>query len=133
MSWIGPPKTDTSKRVVVVLLDYREHLEAARLLAAGLDADAVIFGRAHRGGGLVDHTTTLRHWLYPAQDAAGLPRSGWHALRRSYALMLDARKVTPIDSRDLLGHADVRLTQGTYQQDAGQARVDRLRRAVEGS
>jgi integrase len=40
---VGPPKTRAGERVVPVLPEYREHLDAARLLAAGRDPEALVF------------------------------------------------------------------------------------------
>lgn len=39
----GPPKTKAGERVVPILPEFREHLRAARLLAAGRDPEALVF------------------------------------------------------------------------------------------
>ena len=125
---IGSPKTKASERVIPTLPDFVEHLDAARTLAAGKDDEALTF--ADRRGRPQQSGNAQSLWLWPAQDAAGLPRTGWHALRRSYALMLADRGVSPIDARDLMGHSSIEMTADVYQRDSGAAQVERLQRAV---
>ena len=127
---IGPPKTAASEAVVPVLPERREHLEAARLLAAGLEPDALVFtntrGRTH------DPNTAARRWLRHALAAAGLPHASFHVFRHSYSLILAERRVSVSDTRDLMRHRDADLTVNTYQRDDGEAWAERLRRAVDG-
>lgn len=81
-------------------------------------------------GGPLPPTTATRRWLTPALAAVGLPRTGWHVFRRSYSLILADRRVSVLDTRDLMHHANADLTVNTYQRDDGEARAERLRRAV---
>ena len=112
---IGPPKTAAGARVVPVLPEFLEHLEAARLMAAGKDPEALVFGDLR--GRPRARAEVQRRWLHKAQDAAGLGRSGLHALRLSYALLLAARGATPIDARDLFDHSSVAMTSDVYQRE----------------
>jgi len=74
-----------------------------------------------------------RRWLTPAQDAAGLPRSGCHALRRSDGPALHGRGVAARDARELMGHSTILMTADTYQREgSAEALLARLERAVEG-
>ncbi len=46
------------------------------------------------------------------------------------AILSFERGVSTIDTRDLMRHANADLTVSTYQRDDGEARAERLRRAV---
>ena len=126
---LGPPKTAASLRVVPTLPDFQVHLDEARQRCAGKPDDALVFSTMR--GEALDASWAARRWLHPAQKAAGLSTTGWHALRRSYALLLDARGVSPIDARDLMGHANVAETQDSYQRSGTmEAQLERLTRAL---
>lgn len=61
--------------------------------------------------------------LRPAGKAAGLDFNlGWHTLRHSYRSWLDERGVELTVQRDLMRHADIRMTS-----DYGDVSIDRLR------
>jgi hypothetical protein len=68
--------------------------------------------------------------LYREQDAAGLPRTGWHALRRSALLLPEVTALSPTDQRDFARHRNVDETFNAYQRQAPEATARRLVEAL---
>jgi integrase len=81
----------------------------------------------------LDSSQVPTAWLRKAQDAAGLPRAGFHAIRYGFAFALRERGVSQLDARDLMGHGSIAMTADVYQGDGSsspEALLAHLKRAV---
>src|SRR6266516_4036777 len=55
----------------------------------------------------------LRRYVYPACDAAGVPRANWLTFRRTFSTWSHQRGIPVKDIAEMMGHADVDM-QFTY-------------------
>jgi integrase len=60
-----------------------------------------------RSGKPVSVNNTLRRHIYPACDAAGVPRANWLTLRRTFSTWSLQKGIPAKDIAEMMGHADV--------------------------
>ena len=112
----NPPKSHAGRRTMCLpgslsrLL--REHLERRGIDVA--DANALVFPSPW--GGPLRYSNFRKRVWYPALERAGLPRIGFHDLRRTNATVLVGANVDLKTAQIRLGHADPALTIAVYAQ-----------------
>lgn len=108
------PKTDTSKRRIELSKMAIDALER-RLEIGHTEEHKSPYAFPSPAGGLLRKSNFLRRVYFPMRAAAGIPDTvPFHSLRHTAATMLLLQGVSPRVVQELLGHADVRLTLGTY-------------------
>ena len=93
--------------------------EWLKVSGANVDSNELVFAGAN--GAYLVGTTILRSALYPAMEAAGIPREGEHGRKRNFHSFRDwfARLCLQGDAKidwvkDQLGHSSITLTIDTY-------------------
>ncbi|MGO9333496.1 MAG: tyrosine-type recombinase/integrase [Acidimicrobiales bacterium] len=123
------PKSAASRRTISLPPALRDML-AAHLSGRGLsgdDPDALVFV-SPEGGPLRYSNWRNRVWV-PAREAAGLPKLGFHDLRRAMATALVQDRTDLKTTQIRMGHSDPRTTLALYAQavsEADQAAADSL-------
>jgi len=108
------PKTDTSRRRIELSKMATDAIERRRLIAKREERQSPYVFPSPTGG-LLRKSNFLRRVYFPIRTAAGISDAvPFHALRHTAATMLLLQGVSPRVVQELLGHADVRLTLGTY-------------------
>lgn len=113
---LARPKTVSAQRTIALAelavraLELRRVHEAEdRSVAARYVDNGLVF--AGPAGGIRDRGA-VRRVFQERLAAAGLPRIRWHALRRVFAALLQDQGVPLERIRDLLGHSELRVTEG---------------------
>lgn len=135
---IGPPK---GKKARVVRMTKRLRDALAALPREGervLTRDDMERSDCPFVPGQPSTGSSLRHWLWIAEDAAGLPRMGLHSLRHTFCSHL-AMAGTPVTAiRDMAGHSSIKIT-NRYMHlapgglDAAVESLERLHASARGS
>jgi integrase len=126
---LGPPKSYAGRRTIALPPALADMLAAHldRLGLSGADTDAFVFPAP--GGGPLRYSNWRRRVWAPARQRAGLPKVGFHDLRRAAATALVLEGVDMKTAQTRLGHADARMTLGLYAQASTAADIaasDRL-------
>jgi integrase len=112
----NPPKSHAGRRTMCMPPSLSARL-AEHLARRGLTADdmsAYVF--ASPSGGPLRYSNFRKRVWQPAIARAGVPRIGFHDLRRTNATILVAEGVDLKTAQIRLGHADPSLTLGLYAQ-----------------
>jgi integrase len=126
---VCPPKTKESERVVP-LPDVVVHALVAHLKAFPAELDDFLF-QDPKGGPIVATRLMDSAWR-PARVAAGLPTTGMHQLRHTYAsLLIEAGESVKVVS-ERLGHTNAAQTLNTYSHLFPDSE-DKTRRAIDGA
>lgn len=126
---VCPPKTKESERVVP-LPDVVVHALVAHLKAFPAKPDEFLF-QDPKGGPVVATRLMDSAWR-PARKAAGLPTTGMHQLRHTYAsLLIEAGESVKVVS-ERLGHTNAAQTLNTYSHLWPDSE-DKTRRAIDGA
>ena len=107
---IGECKNESAYRTVL-LADAEGRKAMQRLkqfLGKVTDAETLVF-RSKHGGPLLE-TTILAQCLHPALKALGLPRSGFHALRRGCNRRWELAGLNSAVMRQMMGHRSASMT-----------------------
>ena len=132
-----PPKSAAGKRTVylaesvVAALRAQRRQQAEAALASGKSAPAWVF--PNREGGPHHKANFWRFWK-AAVDRSGLPYIRPHDMRHTKATITVRSGVDPKVLQEQLGHADLKITLGTYyhpNEDQHRAAVERLEGAFE--
>ncbi len=117
-SSIDRPKSGAGERVIpfgsTVAKALRQHKLASKF---SRDKD-LVFGTIH--GNVFEHSNLVKQSMVAASEAAGLPYSGFHALRHFYASWCINRVedgglgLPPKNVQDRLGHSTIQMTLDTY-------------------
>jgi integrase len=99
-----------------------------RFLQAHWRSNSEGFLFVNRKGNLFSRSKVIEYGLWPAQDAAGIRRSGLHAFRHGVNSDLLAKGAAPAVAQRHLRHSDIETTLGFYSHVVG----DDHRKAVEG-
>lgn len=124
-----PPKSDSSRRVVVLPSAIVEELRAHRArqnedrLAAGPAWSALDLVFCREDGGPLNGTAVTKRFQ-KVLDRAGLPAMTFHHLRHGCATLLLAQGVPLRVVQDQLGHSQISLTANTYAHVAPELRAD---------
>jgi integrase len=126
---VCPPKTKESERVVP-LPDVVVHALVAHLKAFPAEPDDFLF-QDPKGGPIVATRLMDSAWR-PARAKAGLPTTGMHQLRHTYAsLLIEAGESVKVVS-ERLGHTNAAQTLNTYSHLFPDSE-DKTRRAIDGA
>ena len=123
------PKSAASRRTIALPPALRDML-ATHLLRRGLssdDSEALLFVSPE--GGLLRYSNWRNRVWVPAREVAGLPKLGFHDLRRAMATALVQDRTDLKTTQTRMGHSDPRLTLALYAQavsEADQAAADSL-------
>jgi integrase len=80
-------------------------------------------------GKAISPNNVLRTWVWPACQAAGLPRATWLTFRRTYSSWAHDKGVPPKVVAAIMGHTKVDTTLNVYTQvldGAARAAADRV-------
>jgi integrase len=117
---VDEPKTKTSKRTLkmtnrtkLALLAYRNYLisKFGELPTTDSGQSFVFIQSVFMNAGLVMRGRTINTTCRRIQDKAGLPHIKVHDFRHTFAVRMRQANVPLEDIKDLLGHADVTVTQ----------------------
>jgi integrase len=100
-------------RTVEALKAHRAHQAEMKLKAGSLYQDGGLVFASEIGTAL-EPSNIDRRSFKPLLEKAGLPNIRFHDLRHSCATVLLSQGVNPKFVQELLGHADIKLTLGTY-------------------
>lgn len=126
---VCPPKTKESERVVP-LPDVVVHALVAHLKTFPAGLDNFLF-QDPRGGPIVATRLMDSAWR-PARNAAGLPTTGMHQLRHTYASLLIAAGESVKVVSERLGHTNAAMTLNVYSHLWPDSE-DRTRKAIDGA
>jgi integrase len=108
------PKTGASVRAIPLSETALELLRAWRNRARRTAPDDLIFSTV--SGKPISPNNILRRWVWPACQAAGLPRATWLTFRRTYSSWAHQKGVPAKVVAALMGHAKVDTTLNVYTQ-----------------
>ena len=100
-------RSDTTRR-------RRRHRQECRQDSPPPAAPVVVFATA--SGRPLSPNNVMRQRVYPACEAAGLPRASWLTFRRTYSSWAHDRGVPAKVVAQLMGHAKVDTTLNVYTQ-----------------
>ncbi len=110
----GPPKTQSSRRVVPISSALRSVLEAQRTRCTSTGASDLVFAT---GKGTPLSPKNLRNRvLEPTRRRLGLPNISWHTFRYTHATWLSETQAPVRIAQSILGHSDVSMTLNVYTQ-----------------
>ena len=117
---LGEPKTKRSRRTVQLTQAAVEALEGhlvrqtlQRDCLGDLYEDQSLVFATHKGT-LVNPSNLRRRSFEPLLEKAGLPAIRFHDLRHTCATLLWSSNVNPKIVSEMLGHATIAITLGTY-------------------
>lgn len=113
-NWTGShletPKTASSSAALPVPASLMELVQTWKKEAT----NEWLFPSARSKHGLYSPGTIQQKVLWPACDAAEIPRVGWHTFRHSYRAWLDASGASAATSKDMMRHSDISTTLNVY-------------------
>lgn len=130
----GPPKSDASRRTVVLHYEAAEALQAQRemLEGEGLPAGARDLVFPSETGSPMNSGNLRKRHLHRHLAEAGLPILSLHELRHSYASIALYEWRLPVEVvADAIGHSSVKITMDRYGHLAPSAQADAIRRLNE--
>lgn len=126
---LGPPKSRNANREMSLPTGLQALVEQHMRDHAISKDDSGAFLFTNDAGQPLDYSNfRRRHWL-PAVEAAGMPSTGFHDLRRTSCTALVNEKIDMKTTMTRLGHSDARITLALYAQattEADQIAADRL-------
>ena len=108
------PKTQAGNRALPLSTDAINVLREWRQRQPATPPDALVFATA--SGRPLSPNNVMRQQVYPACEAAGLPRASWLTFRRTYSSWAHDRGVPAKVVAQLMGHAKVDTTLNVYTQ-----------------
>jgi integrase len=108
------PKTDASARLIPLPEMAMEMLQTWRSLCRRTAPEDLIF--ATISGKPISPNNVLRRWVWPACQAAGLPKATWLTFRRTYSSWAHHQGVPPKVVAAIMGHTKVDTTLNVYTQ-----------------
>jgi integrase len=108
------PKTDASIRPIPLPEMALELLKAWRGWARGTAPEDLIFSTV--SGKPISPNNVLRTWVWPACQAAGVPRATWLTFRRTYSSWAHQKGIAPKVVAAIMGHTKVDTTLNVYTQ-----------------
>lgn len=121
------PKTMASLRTIPLPDAALQLLLAWRIRAKKTASDELIFATV--SGKPISPNNILRRWVWPACEAAGLPRVTWLTFRRTYSSWAHDKGVPAKVLAQIMGHNKVDTTINVYTQvldGAARAAADRV-------
>jgi integrase len=108
------PKTDASVRAIPLsdtaiqlLINWRKQVRRTA-------PEDLVFATV--SGKPISPNNVLRTWVWPACEAAGLPRATWLTFRRTYSSWAHEKGVAPKVVAAIMGHTKVDTTINVYTQ-----------------
>jgi integrase len=108
------PKTEAGSRLIPLPDAAMELLQVWRTRARRKAPEDLIFSTV--SGKPISPNNVLRTWVWPACQAAGLPRATWLTFRRTYSSWAHQKGVPPKVVAAIMGHAKVDTTLNVYTQ-----------------
>jgi integrase len=108
------PKTEAGTRLIPLPDAAMELLRVWRARARRKAPEDLIFSTV--SGKPISPNNVLRTWVWPACQAAGLPRATWLTFRRTYSSWAHQKGVPPKVVAAIMGHAKVDTTLNVYTQ-----------------
>jgi integrase len=121
------PKTDASVRPIPLSDTALQLLGDWRARARRTGPGDLLFATV--SGKPISPNNVLRTWVWPACQAAGLPRATWLTFRRTYSSWAHDKGVPPKVVATIMGHTKVDTTLNVYTQvldGAARAAADRV-------
>jgi integrase len=121
------PKTMASLRMMPLPDSALQLLAAWKVRANRTAAHDLIFSTV--SGKPISPNNILRRWVWPACQAAELPRATWLTCRRTYSSWAHSRGVPAKVIAQIMGHTKVDTTMNVYTQvldGAARAAADRV-------
>ena len=110
----GTPKTEAGCRQIPLSAAALRLIGEWKQRAASPVPEALVF--ATRGGKPISPNNVLRRSIFPACEAAGIPRATWLTFRRTYSSWSHDKGVPGKVVAQLMGHANVDTTLNVYTQ-----------------
>ena len=98
----GPPKTQSSRRVVPISTALRSVFEALRTRCKSSSASDLVFATSK--GTPLSPKNLRNRVLEPTRKALGLPKISWHTFRYTHATWLSEAQVPARIAQSILGH-----------------------------
>ena len=108
------PKTDASVRLIPLPEMAVELLQTWQSRARRTAPEDLIFSTV--SGKPISPNNVLRTWIWPACQAADLPRVTWLTFRRTYSSWAHQKGVAPKVVAALMGHTKIETTLNVYTQ-----------------
>lgn len=121
------PKTEAGTRLIPLSDAGVQLIRDWRARARRTEPDQLLFATV--SGKPISPNNILRRWVFPACDAAGLPRATWLTFRRTYSSWAHDKGVPGKVVAQIMGHAKVDTTINVYTQvldGAARAAADRV-------